>query len=53
MAHDGQNMTSSATVVLPDLLNVSSKSLVKLEELFNVGLGNFAITERRDSCPDD
>jgi (2S)-methylsuccinyl-CoA dehydrogenase len=38
MAHDGQNMTSSATVVLPDLLDVSSKSLVKLEELFNVAV---------------
>jgi (2S)-methylsuccinyl-CoA dehydrogenase len=31
-------MTSSATVVLPDLLDVSSKSLVKLEELFNVAV---------------
>ena len=38
MAHDGQNMTSSPTVVLPDLLDVSSKSLVKLEELFNVAV---------------
>ncbi len=38
MAHDGQSMTSSSTVVLPDLLDVSSKSLVKLEELFSVGL---------------
>lgn len=40
MAHDGQNMTSSPTVVLPDLLDVSSKSLVKLEELFNVAVGS-------------
>jgi (2S)-methylsuccinyl-CoA dehydrogenase len=31
-------MTSSPTVVLPDLLDVSSKSLVKLEELFNVAV---------------
>ena len=38
MAHDGQNMTSTPTVVLPDLLDVSSKSLVKLEELFNVAV---------------
>jgi (2S)-methylsuccinyl-CoA dehydrogenase len=38
MAHDGQNMTTSPTVVLPDLLDVSSKSLVKLEELFNVAI---------------
>ena len=38
MAHDGQNMTTSPTVVLPDLLDVSSKSLVKLEELFNVAV---------------
>ena len=38
MAHDGQNMTSSPTAVLPDLLDVSSKSLVKLEELFNVAV---------------
>jgi (2S)-methylsuccinyl-CoA dehydrogenase len=38
MAHDGQNMTSSPTVVLQDLLDVSSKSLVKLEELFNVAV---------------
>jgi (2S)-methylsuccinyl-CoA dehydrogenase len=38
MAHDGQNMTSSPTLVLPDLLDVSSKSLVKLEELFNVAV---------------
>ena len=38
MAHDGQSMTSSSTVVLPDLLEVSSKTLVKLEELFSVGL---------------
>jgi (2S)-methylsuccinyl-CoA dehydrogenase len=38
MAHDGQNMTSSPTVVLPDLLDVSSKSLLKLEELFNVAV---------------
>ena len=32
------------------------ESLVRetlLEEFFNVGLGNFAITERCDSCPDD
>lgn len=38
MAHDGQNMTSSPTVVLPDLLDVSSRSLLKLEELFNVAV---------------
>ena len=38
MAHDGQNLTSSRTVVLPDLLDVSSKALVKLEELFHVAV---------------
>ena len=38
MAHDGQNMTSRQTVILPDLLDVSSKALLKLQELLDIAV---------------
>ena len=38
MAHDGQNMTSASPVILPDLLHVTSKALLKLEGILEVAV---------------